>query len=160
MTFPLVSEIQIYNSPFETEAGNPNQWPDAKKHAIFSLIHPLIEELPESFICHQMLFYWYMNYDWYFFPTKLNCLTKNANRFLEMGGLQQRAMRFMALTVIETHPLLLNKMQSNCFYFPTLNNSEILTLMTQDLIKKPQLLLKIITFFADVADGATSTTKR
>lgn len=32
--------------------------------------------------------------------------------------------------------------------------------MTQDLIKKPQLLLKIITFFADVADGATSTTKR
>lgn len=31
--------------------------------------------------------------------------------------------------------------------------------MTQDLIKKPQLLLKII-IFADVADGATSTKKR
>jgi len=32
--------------------------------------------------------------------------------------------------------------------------------MTQDLIKKTQLLLKIIIFFADVADGATSTKKR
>lgn len=32
--------------------------------------------------------------------------------------------------------------------------------MTQDLIKKPQLLRKIIIFFADVADGATSAKKR
>lgn len=66
----------------------------------------------------------------------------------------------MALTVITVHPLLLTKLQNNCFYFPTLNNSKILTLMTQDLIKKTQLLLKIIIFFADVADGATSTKKR
>jgi len=66
----------------------------------------------------------------------------------------------MALTVITIRPLLLTKTQTNRFYFPTLNNSKILTLMTQDLIKKTQLLLKIIIFFADVADGATSTKKR
>lgn len=66
-------------------------------------------------------------------------------------------MRFMALTVITMHPLLLSKMQNNYFYFPTLNNSKKLTLRIQDLIKKTQLLLKIIIFFADVADGATST---
>lgn len=56
--------------------------------------------------------------------------------FLEIGSLQQIAMRFMAPSVIKIHPLLLTKMQSKCFYFPTLNNSKILTSMTQYLIKK------------------------
>lgn len=47
------------------------------------------------------------------------------------------AMRFISLTVIITHGVLLSKMQTNCFIFPMLNNSKILTSMTQDLIKKP-----------------------
>lgn len=56
--------------------------------------------------------------------------------FLEIGSPQHIAMRFMAPTVIKNHPLLLTKMQNKCFYFPTLNNSRILTSMTQYLIKK------------------------
>lgn len=55
MISPLVAEILIYN--FQSEAGNLDQWLGVKKHAIFSIISPLIEGFPESLICHQMLFY-------------------------------------------------------------------------------------------------------